>query len=134
MPPMPTAAMGAARDDDRLGRLDDLRRAFAGLHGDGLGAGDAGVAVEKVDPVGLEERPDAARELLDDALFPVLELVRVDARVVDHEAERRAALHLLEGVARGDDGLAWDAPPVEANAAHFVFFDAEHLLLELYRK
>ena len=89
------------------------------------------LAVEELDAVALEERADAAGELLDDAVLPVLQLVRVDARVVDQKAEAGAALHLLEGVARRDDGLARHAAPVEAHAADFLLLDAEDLLLEL---
>src|SRR5262249_27804090 len=117
--------------DDPLGGLDDLRRPLAGGDGDRTRPRDAGVSVEQVDAVRAEERADATRELLDDPRLPVLQLVRIDARVVDEQAEARPTLHLLVGVARRNDRLARHAAPVQAYAADFVLLDADDLLLEL---
>ncbi len=119
------------RDDDGLGRVDGLGRAFARLHLDLFGRNEAGLSVKEVDFVAAKEALDAAGELLDDALFPVLHLVHVHADVVGDEAEGRAVTRLFVSVGRGDEGFARNAAPVEADTPHFFLLDAEHALREL---
>jgi hypothetical protein len=121
----------ARRDHDRLRRVDRFGRALARLHSDLLRRDERRLSVEEVDAIAAEEPLHATSELLDDAVFPILHLVRVHADVVRHETDRRAVLRLLERVRRRDERLARHAAPVEAHAADLFFFDAEDFLLEL---
>src|SRR5262249_1287776 len=75
---------------------------------------------------------NAAGELLDDAVLPLLHLRNVDANSVGDDAHPRAViLHLLVSVAGADERLGRHAPPVEANAADLFLLDADDLLLQL---
>src|SRR5207253_2605198 len=122
----------AGRDDERLRGRDRLGGAFRGLHLDGARAGHARRAHDELDAVALEETAYAAGQLLDDAALPVLHLHDVDFDALGEDAHARAVvLHLLVGVARRDERLRRDAAPVEADAADFLFLDADDLLLQL---
>ena len=89
-------------------------------------------AVDDLDAVALEQRADAAGQLVDDAALPRLQLLHVERGLArDRDAEVVGVAHLLEHLRGVNDGLRRDAPDVEADAAHVLALDDGGLDLEL---
>ena len=88
-------------------------------------------ALEVVRPGAFQQRAHAVVELRDDAVFPVLQRVRIERHALHLDADGRRLLGALELPGRLDQRLRRDAAPVEAHAAGLVLLDAHRLLAEL---
>src|SRR5690606_37317818 len=111
---------GGSFDGSRL-RLDFYRTL----------AHELGRALHQFDAVRLEQPPHTAGQLFDDAIFPILHLIGVYADGLDGNAVRSHGLRLGIEVCVGDQGLGWNASPIEANPTDLLFFDAQGLLSQL---
>src|ERR687892_390949 len=108
---------------------------LAALDGDRVRVLEAAAALRPLDAVGLEEAGDPARELLDDALLPLLRGAEVELRRADLDAELLERLPgLLEGEGGLHPGLGGDASDAQAGAAEGVLLlDADDVGAELGR-
>src|SRR5690606_25814919 len=121
----------AGRDDDPLGGRQTPRPAVLRADLDGVPRHDAPAPLDDLGPVRLQQAAHAARQLLDDAVLPVLHLLSVDGQAVHLDAVRADGLSLRVEVRVGDQRLRGDAAPVEAHSAVLFFFDTGGLHAEL---
>ena len=118
--------------DEDLRTLEGLLGAVGCLYLDRSGLRHAGVALDVVDLVFLEEELDAAGEFVGDLAGTADHLIPVVLEAVDRESEilgmvrnGRVDLGILE------QGLGRNAAPVKAGAAGALFFHHGNALAEL---
>src|SRR5207249_3962473 len=94
---------------------------------------EAALALDPLHAVGLEERGDALRHLVDDARFPGIGRGEVQPRLADLDAELRERLPGLLERERGlHPRLGGDAPDAEAGASELgLLLDADGRRAEL---
>src|SRR5690606_23230707 len=95
------------------------------------GRDDLRVADDVVDLVLLEEELDALVQLARDVARAADDLVPLDLDALEVESPEVGLLDLLEELGVGEEGLARDAPPVEADAAEPGALDAGDLHAQL---
>ena len=107
------------------------RAAVLLLHLDGALVDELSAPLDERRAVRLQQLADAARHLLDDAVLPVLHLVRIDRRAGDGDAGVGHVMRLREKVRVRNQRLGRDAAPVDAHAADFFLLDAGDFEAEL---
>jgi len=118
-------------EHDVLG-FDLFDRAVGLGHIDAVFPDEHCVSGDQIRPVRLEQSAHAARELLDDAFFPVLHRVRVVLDFANLDAHgRERVVRFFVGMRRVDQGFGGNAAPVEAHAADVFLLDANGLYAEL---
>src|SRR6266516_426024 len=118
-----------ARRDDRLLEGDVL----AAFDGERVRVLERAVPLDPVDAVRLEERSDALRHLLDDAVLPLVRLAEFELEATELHAQLvERVLGLFQRERSLHPGLRRDAPDAEARAAELgLALDAGDLRAEL---
>ena len=118
-----------ARRDDRLLEGDVL----PALDGDRVRVLERAGALDPLDAVRLEERGDAGRHLLDDAVLPLVRLAEFELEAAELHAELvEGVLGLLQRERGLHPGFRRDAPDTKAGAAELgLTLDAGDLRAEL---
>src|SRR5206468_10228085 len=111
------------------------RAVLAAVDRERVGVLEAASALDPLDAVGLEERRDAAGQLLDDALLPLLRSREVELRRADHDAELLEGLVcLFERKSRLYPRLGRDAADAQACASELrLLLDTDDTRAELGR-
>src|SRR3990172_6030132 len=118
----------AARRDDDVPRFDPLA---ARVEGDAVRAGEAGGAADERDLVLREQRLNAGDEPGDDLAAAVDRDAEVGGEALVGDAELGPAAEEGQQLGGVEQGLAGDAAPLQAEAAHLVTLDERRAQAEL---
>src|SRR5262249_16309593 len=124
---------GTGRDDALVER-DAFGLAVVALHFDDVRRDELAVARDAIDLALLGEHFQAAGELLDDARFPVAQLVQVDGGLAEGHAMRGHRARFVDDFRGVQQGLRGNTAYVEADATETLpAFDERDLQAEIGR-
>ena len=98
-------------------KRDGLLGPARALYAERVGVGEPGAALDEIDIPLFAKLAESAGQLLDHALLPRADLVRVELRVAEHDAPARRFLCFVEDRRDVEKRLRRDTAAIQADAA-----------------